>query len=365
MFFVVLALAGNLFAQAAQSPAPKENPARMMGKDLYERACARCHGSDGRGDRPDVELNAPMPNFARCAESAEEPDAQWRRTIEKGGIVYGLSEQMPTYGDVLSREQVDSLLAYVREFCKNPRWVRGELNFRRPLFTEKAYPENELVVGPRLQRSPGALASFSLAAVLERRLGPRTQLEAVLPFSSLEGIETASSPRRHSGVGDFELGIKQVLAASLRRASILSAGLDVAFPTGRSAKGLGSGTYRFEPFLAAGQAIGAWTVQANLRVELPADRQKAERELGYSIAVGRPVYFIREIRDLFATLEIVGTRELARGESSEIFLSPQLRLPVDRMGRWALAVGPTLPVTHRSTTRVGFAAYLLWEYLGR
>jgi len=364
MFLLVLTLAGNLLGPRTQTPAT-EDPARMMGKELYERACARCHGSDGRGDRPDVELNAPMPNFARCAESAEEPDAQWRRTIEKGGIVYGLSEQMPAYGDVLSREQVDSLLVYLREFCANPRWVRGELNFRRPLFTEKAYPENELVVGPRLERSPGTVASFTLAAQLERRLGARTQMEAVLPFSSLEGSEGAPAQRRYSGVGDVELGIKQVLAASLRRGSIVSAGLDVAFPTGRSAKGLGAGTFRFEPFLAAGQAIGNWAVQGKLSVELPSDRQKAERELGYSIAIGRPVCWVRELRDLFATLEIVGTRELARGESSEIFLSPQLRLPVDRMGRWAIAVGPTIPVTHRSSTRVGFAAYLLWEYLGR
>jgi mono/diheme cytochrome c family protein len=364
MFLLVLALAGNLLAAGRQTPA-EENPARMMGKDLYERACARCHGSDGRGDRPDVELNAPMPNFARCAESAEEPDAQWRRTIEKGGIVYGLSEQMPAYGDVLSREQIDSLLAYIREFCANPRWVRGELNFRRPLFTEKAYPENELVVGPRLQRSPGALAAFSVAAVLERRLAARTQFEVALPFSTLGTGNPESALQRRSGVGDVELGIKQVLGASVRRGSIVSAGLDVAFPTGRSAKGLGAGTFRFEPFLAAGQAIGSWSLQANLSVELPADREKAERELGYSIAIGRPVYWLREVRDLFATLEIVGTRELARGESSEIFLSPQLRLPVDRMGRWAIAVGPTIPVTHRSSTRVGFAAYLLWEYLGR
>src|SRR5262249_35054411 len=156
----------------------------------------------GRGDRPDVDLNAPMPNFARCAESAEEPDAQWRRTIEKGGIVYGLSEQMPAYGDVLSREQVDSLLAYLRKFCANERWVRGELNFRRPFFPEKAYPENELVVAPRLERSPGALASFTLAAVLERRLGPRTQFEAVLPLQTLGTADAAGALERHSGVGD-------------------------------------------------------------------------------------------------------------------------------------------------------------------
>jgi mono/diheme cytochrome c family protein len=365
MIVLALLLAGFVAAPPRPSSFQDEDPARMMGQALYERACARCHGADGRGDRPDIQLNAPMPNFARCAESAEETDAQWRRTIEKGGIVYGLSDEMPAYGDVLSRAQVDSLLAYLRDFCGNPRWARGELNFRRPLFTEKAYPENELVLGPRLERSPGAPASFTLAGTWERRLGPRTQMEVVVPLSSLAQGEPGRQPRRQLGVGDVELGVKQVVAASLPRRFILSTGLDVAFPTGRSSAGLGTGTYRFEPFVAAGKELAGWALQGQVSVEIPADRQKSERELQYSVVIGRPVYFIREVRDLFGALEVVVTRELARGEPNRIFLAPQLRLPIDRLGRWAFAAGPTIPLTQRSTNRAGFAAYLLWEYLGR
>jgi hypothetical protein len=34
----------------------------------------------------------------------------------------------------------------VRSLCTDKRWPRGELNFPAPLFTEKAFPENETLV---------------------------------------------------------------------------------------------------------------------------------------------------------------------------------------------------------------------------
>lgn len=336
-----------------------------MGKALYDRACARCHGLDGKGDRPDIQLKARMPNFARCAESAEETDAQWRRLIEKGGIVYGLSAKMPAYDDVLTREQIDGLLMYMREFCGNRKWVRGELNFQRPLFTEKTYPENELVISPRVEREKGANFSFVWNNILERRIGPRTQLEFALPIGSAGASPMQGQNRRSVGVGDFEVGIKQVLFDSLSKRAAVSGGLDVAFPSGRREDRLGQGTTKFEPFIALGKQTKGWIVQGSFKFELPLDTEKADREFAFNIALGYPVYFIGGLRDVFPMLEIVGSRELKRGEPNLVFLVPQVRLPIDRMGRWAFALGPTIPLTQRSSARAGFAAYLLYEYLGR
>src|SRR4030095_2132090 len=228
---------------AAQVSSDSSN---LRGKELYEKACARCHGSDGKGDRTDIQLDVRLPNFARCAESAEEPDDQWRLIIEKGGVVFGLSPQMPAYGDVLTRAQIDSLLLHMREFCQDRRWVRGELNFQRALFTEKAYPENEIVVGPRLRRSKEEGAGFVWTNLLERRIGPRTEFEFSLPLTSAR-VDPAGP--RHHGVGDIEIGVKQVLFSSLSHRFILSSGLEVSLPTGADENGLGAGTTAVEPFV--------------------------------------------------------------------------------------------------------------------
>jgi hypothetical protein len=307
-------------------------------------------------------LDARLPNFARCAESAEEPDDQWRLIIEKGGVAFGLSPQMPAYGDVLTRDQIDSLLLHMREFCQDRRWVRGELNFQRPLFTIKAYPENEIVIGPRLQRRKGEETGFVWTNLVERRIGPRTEVEFALPLASAQ--VNPASPRR-SGIGDIEIEVKQVLFSSLSQRFILSSGLEVSLPTGADEKGLGAGTTKFEPFLALGKETRGWVVQGSLKMELPTDTAKAEREFAYSVAIGYPLFLIGGVRDFFLTLEVVGSRELKRGERSEVALVPQIRLPIDRMGRWAVAIGPFLPIPRGSNLRPGFAAYLLWEYLGR
>jgi hypothetical protein len=37
------------------------------------------------------------------------------------------------------------ILENPRSFCREPAWQRGELNFPRPLGTEKAFPEDEMV----------------------------------------------------------------------------------------------------------------------------------------------------------------------------------------------------------------------------
>jgi hypothetical protein len=335
-------------------PDPSRN---LKGKELYEKACARCHGLDGKGDRSDIQLDVPLPNFARCAEASEEPDDQWRVVIEKGGPIYGMSAQMPAYGDVLTAEQIYSLLVYMREFCGNRRWVRGEMNFQRPLFTEKAYPENEIVVAPRVERGKESGITFTWLNLVERRLGPTTQVEFALPFRSVDTEGRAMS------AGDLEIGVKQVLFHSLPKRFLVSAGMDVALPTGNTKRGLGSGTTKFEPFVALGKETNGWIAQGNFKVELPADRRESGREFGYSTALGRPFFLCGGVRDFFAMLEVVGSREFSAGSTHEIFMVPQVRIPIDRLGRWAVALGPVVPLSHRSSARTGFAAYLLYEYM--
>lgn len=74
---------------------------------------------------------------------------------------------------VLTRDQISDLLAYLRSLCPSSAWPRGDLNVPRPLRTEKAFPEKELVLTTTVDTtSRGAVSNEFL---YERRLGARDQ----------------------------------------------------------------------------------------------------------------------------------------------------------------------------------------------
>ena len=66
--------------------------------------------------------------------------------IEHGGPSRGFSQIMPVFGKLLTSEEIDDVIAYLRGFCTNQHWARGELNLPRALVTEKAFPEDEVVI---------------------------------------------------------------------------------------------------------------------------------------------------------------------------------------------------------------------------
>ena len=60
----------------------------------------------------------------------------------------------------------------------NDAWPRGEFNLPRPLFTEKAFPEDEIVVTTAVGAgSPGTVEAEFL---YEKRFGPTGMLEIAL-----------------------------------------------------------------------------------------------------------------------------------------------------------------------------------------
>jgi mono/diheme cytochrome c family protein len=82
-------------------------------KRLFDSACGKCHGSDGRGGVPAAEGLAPPRNFADPAFQASRTDAQLREVIVKG------KGQMPPFGKLFDEPQLDQLVAHVRGF--NPK----------------------------------------------------------------------------------------------------------------------------------------------------------------------------------------------------------------------------------------------------
>jgi len=99
------------------------------GRDIYQAACAGCHGGDGVGaERTLIGFEPPetFPDFTRCDQTTPEEDIAWKSIVRDGGPTRGFSQIMPAFADALSNEQIDSVVGYLRSFCRETRWPRGE-----------------------------------------------------------------------------------------------------------------------------------------------------------------------------------------------------------------------------------------------
>src|SRR6266478_327501 len=204
-------------APAWGATAPAATPA-ARGAQLFQQACAACHGVDGRGaPRALVGFDLPLPDFTDCNAFAREPDTDWLAVILEGGTARGFHRMMPSFSEALTPQQADDLVAHLRSFCRDDSWPRGELNLPRAMLTEKAYPEDEVVLtsGVALEGA-GAITN---ELVFEKRFGALTQIEVSVPFAYQNGPSPAGW---QLGLGDVAFGVKRVLLQSLSSGSILS-----------------------------------------------------------------------------------------------------------------------------------------------
>lgn len=350
--------AGSLtLGTAAHSQTSGASVAGLRGGDLYQAACASCHGSDGRG-RPIevVGFDVPIPDFTECSFATPEADADWAAVIRHGGPVRGFARNMPAFGRALSDEQIQSVLDYIRTMCDDGRWPRGELNLPRALFTEKAFPENETVLTVGLSRDPGAISTELL---YERRIGTRGQYEVILPFE----LHRADGGPWRQGLGDVELAYKHALAHSLERGSILSAGLEVALPTGSESRAFGSGHSAIAPFLAYGQILPR---DAFIHVfggaEFPMPKRGNEAEVKLRAALGRTFVEANDGRAWSPMVEALATRELESGAPIAWDIVPQMQVSLNTRQHILFSAGVRIPVTEKQGRKPTLAFYLLWDW---
>jgi len=199
----------------------------LTGREVYEQACASCHGDDGRGAPEGSAITVPLPDFTDCLTSTAETTANWTGLVRHGGRFLGLSDQMPGFGDALTDAETRAVVDYVRTFCRDDRYPIGDLNYPRPVFVEKAYPEDEAVLSLEYE-SAHRLRTGGWEASVEKRVGPRGQIEVAAPGAVLD----PDGGGRTAGVGDLELSWKQALVAAPRWRSIVSGRVALAVPTG-------------------------------------------------------------------------------------------------------------------------------------
>lgn len=346
-----MGLSAAVCADAAAAQVP------TTGDGLYELACARCHGGDGRGVEPDqVAFDVPVPDFTDCSFASREPDADWIAVAFAGGPVRGFDETMPAFGEALSEEQLGHIMDYIRTFCGNDDWPRGELNLPRPLITEKAYPEDEAVttISTELEQ-PGAIIN---ELVYERRVGARHQLEVKVPF----GIrESSTGGDWTAGIGDIALGWKTVLFHSLPSGSIVSLGGEVKLPTGK-ADVLGKGTTVLEPFLSVGKLLpNDAFVHLQAVAEFPVETDVASSEFKWRGVLGRTWTHGQFGRAWTPMVEVLGETEF-HGGPVNWDLVPQLQVTLNTRQHVLANIGVVLPISRSDTRSASLLVYLMWDW---
>lgn len=328
----------------------------QSGRQLYENNCGACHGADGKG-RPvtQVGFDFPLPDFTDCSYNSPEQSPDWVAIAHEGGPIRGFTPIMPAFGDALTTEELEKLVAHVRSLCTDKRWPRGELNFPAPLFTEKAFPENETLLKSVRDKD----GSSETQLIYEHRLGARDQYEITVPYVN---VDTGSPDHWQHGIGDISVALKHVLADSLDGGYIVSAAAELALPTGSERDGIGSGHASLEAFIAAGKQLpNDFFVQSRAIYLTPFDGSTREAEL--HVAFGRTMTSHGPYgRQWNPMVEVLGARALESGAKTEWDWVPQVQVSINQRQHLLFNVGVRLPLTDRDARDPQIAAYFLWDW---
>jgi mono/diheme cytochrome c family protein len=366
-------LAGSLVSislQAAQdSETPptsleKALPADATGERIFRQTCATCHAVDGTGSPQSVlGFQMPLPNghtlpdFNDCPTNTVEPLGDWVAVATRGGPIRGLDRHMPSFGDALSPEQIEKVVRYLWTFCSNPKWPRGDLNFPRAFFTEKAFPESETVWTTGITARGSKRVGNDLT--YEHRVGIRGQYEVTIPIDFQQGGIGGSWSR---GLGDLELAYRQTLFASEPLGSIFAAGGAVTLTTGKEDRGLGNGFTVYEPFAMFDQAIGASSfVQLHGGYEIASDRTKGENEAYLRSAFG---YTVAQDKGFGRAWTPMAEVLLAKPEHgvTEWDVVPQMQVSLSKLQHILVSVGVRVPLNERDERKPELLTYFLWDW---
>jgi mono/diheme cytochrome c family protein len=327
----------------------------LHGRAIFEQNCIMCHGADAKGTG---QLAAALPvrpaNLTDCKLTAEDPVEVLQGIIRHGGPYAGRSSVMPAFGTVLSNSDIADLARYVKSLCADPDWVPGELNFPRPLITGKAFPEQEMIAGGRFGRNGKKVTEYM--GILEYRVNGLTNLEVK---SRALFVNPTIGPTE-SGVGDTTLSVKRVLAFSPLYRSLASAGMELTLPTGSDRRGLGDGSFVFEPNLRAGIDWKKFVVQVHGALLLPARTSNINSEATLNVAVGR--YFFPDPRLQITPMIELNTATRISGSSNgqtKSAILPQIRV---KWLVWALGVGVQAPITDARDFEIRPVFDLVYEY---
>lgn len=355
------------WVDSLRASVPKDDWSSLRtGHEVFVAACATCHGARGAGvDRSFRGFETDPPDFTDCSFSSREKNSDWVGVVTEGGPLKGFSSMMPSFSQVLSREQIEAVVEYAKGFCSEKRWPPGEFNLAKPLYTGKAFPEDEVAFSV----SAAADSPFSIEGKLAvaTRVGARHQLEAAITGGArqieMEDEDGQVSQRWGEGAGDIALGWKGVLWHHLPAGTIGSLALDAFLPTGDEKDGFSHGIFLFKPALAIAQIIpfvGFVQLQAGAYLSTRVD--VLSHELFWRGAVGHTFRKDGYRRAFTPMVEFLGGTEWSDDAPVEWDVAPQLQIALSRRQHVRLGAGAKMPLTNFDERSIEVKAYLVWDW---
>ena len=299
-----------------------------------------------------------FPDFTQCDQTTPELNVDWKATVRDGGHGRGFSAIMPSFGDALTSKQIDQVVSYLRHFCTNDNWPRGEFNLPLPQVTEKAFPEDEAVITSSINAkgSPGVTNDV----IYEQRFGVRNQVEVDVPID----FSRPSPGQWYGGFGDATIGVKRVLIANLHTGTILSGFGGLIVPSGSTTHALGSGVTQFETFAAAAQLLpGMSFIQAQVGTDQPTDTTKAPRSLFWRTAVGKTFRQSGGVGRMWTPmLEAVANRDYTQGATTDWDIVPEFQVSLSQRQHVRVNFGVRIPVTNTADRPIQAVVYVLWDW---
>ncbi|HTS05945.1 MAG TPA: cytochrome c [Candidatus Eisenbacteria bacterium] len=330
------------------------------GGKLFSAACASCHGRDGKvAPQAIAGFQQPrtFPDFTRCDQTTPEVDSAYKDVIEHGGPSRGFSQIMPAFDQALSAQDVNDLVAYLRSFCKARHWPRGELNLPRAIVTEKAFPEDELVISTsvNVNGTPGNTTHI----IHEQSFGKKNQIEVDVPieFENQNHIW-------YGGVGDTTLALKRVMFSDLDSGSILSLQGGFLLPVGNRSRGFGAGTTTFETFAAFDQLFRSDTfIQTQFGADLPFKTTIAPQSWFFNTAIGQSFAANHGLGRLWTPMfEFLASRDLTTGAKTDWDVLPEMQVTISRRQHIRGDLGLQIPAANTAGRQKRIVFYLLWDW---
>ncbi len=91
-----------------------------LGREVYLQTCAACHGPNSEGQRPDVLLRKdetgrfPAPPHNSAGHTWHHDDDHLIQIIREGGMRDEDFYEMPAFGNVLTDEEINAVLAFIK-----------------------------------------------------------------------------------------------------------------------------------------------------------------------------------------------------------------------------------------------------------
>ena len=201
------------------------------------------------------------------------------------------------------------------------------------------------------------------AYVYERRYGPRSQIEVVIPYGWRGGGADGEGGRH--GLGDVVLGIKHALYHSSESGTIFSLGGEVFVATGDEEAGLGAPGNKLEAYASFGQILpNDAFIQAQAGVEAPLWEDASNETFG-RLVLGATFTEGQWGRAWTPMVEVQAKRELESGAETHFDLVPQVQVALNTRQHVLGNIGVLVPVgsgANEPARPMRLVAYVLLDW---